>query len=161
MHMLDICQQVCVSMLRYIEYFLTLFKNPLKAFVALLAAFIVFWNAFAIVYTYSINLALGIVCPLRLPFVHDRVYRGWDLTRRDRQKTSITSAEKFNAPSVNLIQYQNASLSYGLPHLLSRWHPTAVLLRARLPESILAPAEEVIVHEMFTAYIDKCDYAID
>ena len=161
MHMLDFSVQVCASMLRYIEYFLTLFKNPLTAPVALLVALFIFLNAFAIVYTYGTNLTLGIVCPLRLPLVYNRVCRGWDLTRRDRQKTSVTFAEELNAPSLNFFQHQNANLSYGMPHLLSRWRSTVVLLRARLPESTFSPAEKAIFHDKFTAYIDECDHAID
>ena len=161
MHMLDFCLQVCASILYYIEYFLTLFKNPLTAPIALLLAFFMFLNAFAIVYTYGTNLALGIVCPLRLPLVHYRVCRGWDLTRRDRQNMSVTSAEELNAPSLNFFQHQNANLSYGLPHLLSRWRSTVVLLRARLPESTFSPVEKAIFHDKFTAYIDECDHAID
>ena len=160
-HMLDFNLQVCASMLRYIEYFLTLFKNPLTAPVALLVAFFIFLNAFAIVYTYGTNLALGIVCPLRLPLVYYRVCRGWDLTRREGQNTSVTSAEELNAPSLNFFQHQNANLSYGLPHLLSRWRSTVDLLRARLPESTFSPTDKAIFHEKFTAYIDECDHAID
>ena len=160
MHMLDFCLQVCASMLRYIENFLALFKNSLTAPVALLVAFFIFLNAFAIVYTSGTNFALGIICPLRLPLVHNRVCRGWDLTQRNKQ-TSVTSAEELNAPALNFFQHQNVNLSYGLPHLLSWWRSTVILLRARLPESTFSPTEKAIFHDKFTAYIDECDHTID
>ncbi|KAL8967916.1 MAG: hypothetical protein Q9197_005159 [Variospora fuerteventurae] len=137
-------------LLRFTWYFLRL---PCCSVLAILLGL----QIIAMLYTITSTAFLASFCQYKLPLVRNWVCSERDLVLLHRQ---VPPAENLNQPLGNILQSNERTISYELPHLLSRYETSVRTFRVSLPESEYTASDQAYFRGKFTEFIDQSGFTI-
>ncbi|KAL8987569.1 MAG: hypothetical protein Q9177_003234 [Variospora cf. flavescens] len=111
----------------------------------------------AMLYTITSTAFLASFCQYKLPLVRNWVCSERVLVLLHRQ---VPPAENLNQPLGNILQSNERTMSYELPHLLSRYETSVRTFRVSLPESEYNASDQAYFRGKFTEFIDQSGFTI-
>ncbi|KAL9028873.1 MAG: hypothetical protein Q9196_002812 [Gyalolechia fulgens] len=141
-----------------LRIFLNLTWYLLKLPICCVLAALLFLQIVAMAYTIMSTTFLSSFCHLKLPVVRNWICSSHDQFLRESQQRM--KPENLNQPLAHLIEGDQKTMAYELPHYLSRYESTIRSYRVSLPETGFTAGDKVFFQEKFTDFIDQCERTI-